>query len=239
MKGEEAFAFTVFMKKILLTLSALVLVLSASVLLSSCAPKNDAATTNKPSSNTNISTDSSDSSEDKGESSSIDSTSDTSSKPQDSVSSDSDSSNVTSGTPPTSDSGTTPDVPASPPAVEGTSGILRSESGTSLNLVLKYTIIESGDKRSIKVELGLDTYALYVSARSKTNKLIIAGTEYTFASDAIDYVGAAKTYIELYTDTFELTGSSNKIPVHAEWRFNGNYAGKDIDSLVIDAQIVF
>ena len=226
------------MKKILLTLSAFSLILSFSLLLSACTPQSTDSTNGKPSNNTQASSvDSQSSSEE--ESSKDNSTSDTSSKPQDSASSDSGSNNVTSSTPPASDSDTTPDVPPSPPAVEGTSGILRSESGTSLNLVMKYTIIENGGKRSIKVELGLDTYALYVSARSKTNKLVIDGSEYTYASDAIDYEGAAKTYIELYSDTFELTGTSNKIPVHAEWKFNGTYAGKDISSLVIDAEIVF
>ena len=230
------------MKKILLTLSAFVLTLSLAVVLAACTPENNGSSTNKPSKDTLTSESDSQSSLNSTESSKDDQASDTNTPTQDSSSDSgtgSDSSNDTSSNPPSSDADTTPDTPPSPPAVEGTSGILRSDSGTSLNLSLKYTISESGGKRTIKVEIGLDTYALYVSARSKTNKLIIDGVEYTFASDAIDYEGTAKTYIELYTDTFELSGNSNKIPVHAEWRFNGNYAGTDIDSLVIDAEIVF
>ena len=148
------------MKRFLYSIVIFALVFSLCLSLTACVKEKD-----KPTGNTTASTttakDKVTTAPDTSDTGDTSKPSDTS-KPQDTTSK------------PSTDSTTGETKPQTPPDISsGVDGIIRSDSGTSLNLVLSYRITETDEGKSISVEIGLDTYAVYASAR--TNKLTIDG----------------------------------------------------------------
>ena len=223
---------TVLIMKKNLLITTMLLVLSTALIFSSCTPKNTSDHSDK-SSQTNgyIITD--------------DSLINGETQPSDPPSSDTDNAQTTEPPKDTGSEGKDTQKPAdtqkpsdtqSPSENLSYEGTLRSNTSTSLNLVLSYKLTQNGNKTVIKYELGLDTYAIYVSARSKINHISFNGKKTEFSTDALDYDGKSKTYIKLFDGTEEIDGTGD-IEVSAKWVFNGNYAGNDIDSIVINGTI--
>ncbi len=228
-KGAGAYSLRdMLMKKKLLFYVSIILPLALCLVLSSCSGIDKSRDTAKSA----LSTKEADNTSTEAEPSSIPEI------PTQMPSDTSDSDTPTSSDIPTSsDSSSDTEMPPSPPDTPstGADGTLRSQSGTSLNLVMHYTFINTSGKNTVKLEIGLDTYALSVSAR--TNTITVDGKEYKYNSDAIAYTGASKTYIKLFEGTFDIEGNSGKLPIKAEWSFKGEYAGQKIDKLTIDSVI--
>lgn len=121
-------------------------------------------------------------------------------------------------------------------------GWFRSNTGTGLNLVLDWDVVRpaGGDTVEVSVAVALEHYALHVGARSVT--LAVGGSKQAADTPAIhtDDNSMLQT-TTLLGDTVAIprkAGETVEVPVRASWRFNGVYAGKEIDTLTVEKTLV-
>lgn len=113
---------------------------------------------------------------------------------------------------------------------------LRSDTGTGLNLVVKYDKQKNSDGSvTVDADIYLESYSLSVTARGNTNYLKIGDETFYFSTDAIDYKGEAKTEFKLASHKFNVSGET--ADVSAVWNFNGTYSDKPISTVKIDTNI--
>ena len=121
---------------------------------------------------------------------------------------------------------------------EDTRKVLMSDTGTSLNLIVRYTCEKNDDGTvTVNANISLESYALNVTARNNSNYLKVGDETFYFSTDAIDYKGDTKTEFDLGSHTFTVKADGGTVPVYAVWHFNGTYNDKPINSIIIDSEI--
>ena len=112
-------------------------------------------------------------------------------------------------------------------------GQFTSKESNYIALVLDWSLTKQANGSVLlSMTASLSTYD--ISSRPKPNLgTFIAGNESkTFSTPQIDYTGSGRTLIPLATETFELTGTEEYLPLSASWKMMGYYHGQEIDSLV-------
>lgn len=113
---------------------------------------------------------------------------------------------------------------------------LRSDTGTGLNLVVKYDKQKNSDGSiTVDADIYLESYSLSVTARGNTNYLKIGDESFYFSTDAIDYKGESKKEFKLASHKFNVSGEN--VDVYAVWNFNGSYSDKPISAVIINTKI--
>ena len=121
---------------------------------------------------------------------------------------------------------------------EDTRKVLMSDTGTSLNLIVRYTCEKNKDGTvTVNAAISLESYSLSVTSRNNSNYLKVGDETFYFSTDAIDYKGDAKTEFDFGTHTFTVKADGDTVPVYAIWYFNGTYSDKPINSIIIDSEI--
>lgn len=116
---------------------------------------------------------------------------------------------------------------------------LKSDTGTQLNMILEYEVMENDEGKSVlDVVLKLESYSLTVTGRDNTNCIRIGNESFYFATEAINYNGTEQATFTIAEHEFELEGGEREIPVYAIWHFNGTYNQKPLATILIDDKII-
>ncbi len=116
--------------------------------------------------------------------------------------------------------------------------VVKSDTGTSLNLIVKYSVENNADgSKTVLARIGLESGALSVTARSNSNYLRIGDETYYFSTEAINYKGDAKTTFDFGSHSFTLPAGKDSFELEAVWYFNGVYSDKPIAAINIDTKI--
>ncbi len=137
----------------------------------------------------------------------------------------------------------TPEPTPEPLLGELYKGEFSSDTGTALNLVVKWTAVRGSDSTyTVDFEFYLECYTLYVGAR-KDNTLSVAtggsSTEYKFASDSVDRSESAKGTVKIGEKEIRLTESelAEGAKVEAVWKFKGSYSGTDLPVVTASGEV--
>jgi len=123
-------------------------------------------------------------------------------------------------------------APVSSRTVTG-SGSMSSNTGTNLNLLVKWNTVAVNDKEvSVVFDIYANCYTLNSSAKYQALKLVVDGKEYVMNAPNISSSSSTPTSVKLCSATVKMDlaeGESVSVPVSAEWKFEGTYSGVDID----------
>ena len=116
------------------------------------------------------------------------------------------------------------------------SGEFRSDTGTYINTVVKWSVTGSGDTRTLKLETYVESYALVTGDRSGDVVFNVGGNVSYASSKAIrlENVGLTQTFLG---STSVDVASGTDVPVNVTWHFNGTYSNKNIDTIVAEDTI--
>lgn len=119
-----------------------------------------------------------------------------------------------------------------PAGIEIANGEIKSESGTLLNTIAKYSAVTTDDTHvTINISVDLEHYALYTVA-GKTLNIAVNGNYQTVNVEAISYDGANQTKTTLGSIAVPVeiaSGQTLQIPIQIEWHFGGTYGGKEVN----------
>ena len=152
-------------------------------------------------------------------------------------------------TPTTPSGDETPDVPSDPttptptpaPVFEPVTGVFMSDTGTSLNLEVEYTVSRGEDGvYTVSATVYLDCFSLFCSKRTNCNYLTIDGQEFVFSTDALAFDdGTGRHRTELFKKEVTYTGEQlpGEIYISASWYFHGSYSKIEIDRIAAETTL--
>ena len=91
--------------------------------------------------------------------------------------------------------------------------------------------------RKIHVDVYIESYSLYVTARGNTNYVRVGDETCYFSTDAISYDGTAKKMTHVASHTFTTDTDNATLPIYALWNFNGVYSDKPISAIIVENTI--
>lgn len=165
---------------------------------------------------------------------------------------------ITTESPVTTEAPVTTESPVTTPATEDTtavirpphtpgrelgSGILISDSGTKLNLLLNWTAVDGPEEGTavVTVKLFLECYSIFVGERYD-GELSVGGESINYHTPQLEIPGSGFNEIDFGTYTFTVNksdASSTTLPISASWHFRGVYAGLSVDRVTVDSSISF
>lgn len=118
----------------------------------------------------------------------------------------------------------------------GQTGSFRSDSGTYLNIVVKWTTVDNGGTPSLKLDVYAESYALSTGDRISDVVFNVGGATYYASSKAIHTDSAVLTESYLGSATADVTAGAD-VAVSVTWYFNGSYSNKEISTIVAEDTI--
>lgn len=116
------------------------------------------------------------------------------------------------------------------------SGEFSSDTGTKLNIKLRWSVFERADGgREMRIELYAVSYSMAIGPRS--GSISVLGEETRFSSPSIDYSGEDMTATLIYELRVELPKDASEIAVSAVWEYDGVYSGRDIEKIEASALV--
>lgn len=112
-------------------------------------------------------------------------------------------------------------------------GEFRSDSGTYLNVVVKWTVSGSGGTKTLKLDAYVESYALVTGDRSSDVVFNVGGNVSYASSRAITLENVGLTQTFLGSTSVDVT-SGTDVPVNVTWYFNGTYSNKSIATIVAE-----
>ena len=132
----------------------------------------------------------------------------------------------------------TPVPTAEPTAATGyeQTGEFRSDTGTYINIVVKWTVTGSGSPKTLKLDTYVESYALVTGDRISDVVFNIDGNVSYASSKAIRLENVGLTQTFLGSTSVDVT-SGTDVPVNVTWHFNGTYSNRNIDTIVAEDTI--
>ena len=140
--------------------------------------------------------------------------------------------------PDTQNPGTAATATPEPTAATGyeQTGEFRSDTGTYINIVVKWTVIGSDSPKTLKLDTYVESYALVTGDRISDVVFNIDGNVSYASSKAIRLENVGLTQTFLGSTSVDVT-SGTDVPVNVTWHFNGTYSNRNIDTIVAEDTI--
>ena len=122
--------------------------------------------------------------------------------------------------------------PTAAPAQEQ-SGEFRSDTGTYINIVVKWTVTGSGGTKTLKLDTYVESYALVTGDRTSDVVFTVGGNVSYASSKAIRLDNVPLTQTFLGSTSVDVT-SGTDVPVNVTWHFNGTYSNQNIATIVAE-----
>lgn len=124
-----------------------------------------------------------------------------------------------------------------PVIVRETSGEFRSDTGTWLDVIVRYAIHRNGDEATIRLDAYVESFALQTSKRDGDVVFTVNGKSATDTSGSINVSPeSGKVETKLGSAEFDVKpGTTANVSV--TWYFMGTYGNQAIDSITADSAI--
>ena len=110
------------------------------------------------------------------------------------------------------------------------SGSFASQTGTSLNLLVSWTVTVDGfGQKTLYITVSSSSYSLSASALPNSLELTVNGMVYTATPNAINYSGS--TMANNVLASFTVPNAVAPASITASWRFNGVYSGVALNTI--------
>lgn len=126
-----------------------------------------------------------------------------------------------------------PTVQPTAAPVQEQSGEFRSDTGTYINIVVKWTVTGSGGTKTLKLDTYVESYALVTGDRTSDVVFNVGGNVSYASSKAIRLDNVPLTQTFLGSTSVDVT-SGTDIPVNVTWHFNGTYSNQNIATIVAE-----
>lgn len=117
--------------------------------------------------------------------------------------------------------------------VQDQSGEFRSDTGTYINIVVKWTVTGSGSTKTLKLDTYVESYALVTGDRTGDVVFTVGGNVSYASSKAIRLDNVPLTQTFLGSTSVDVT-SDTDVPVNVTWHFNGTYSNQNIATIVAE-----
>ena len=117
--------------------------------------------------------------------------------------------------------------------VQDQSGEFRSDTGTYINIVVKWTVTGSGSTKTLKLDTYVESYALVTGDRTSDVVFTVGGNVSYASSKAIRLDNVPLTQTFLGSTSVDVT-SGTDVPVNVTWHFNGTYSNQNIATIVAE-----
>ena len=116
------------------------------------------------------------------------------------------------------------------------SGSFASNSGTSLNLLVNWSVItDSAGQRTLQVAVSAVSYALVTISLYNGVQMTLNGIVYSATSNAIDYRGKSKVTNPLAS--FSVPYYQGPAPISVVFHFNGTLSGQPVSDITATGTI--
>lgn len=122
--------------------------------------------------------------------------------------------------------------PTAAPGYEQT-GEFRSDTGTYINIVVKWTVTGSGSTKTLKLDTYVESYALVTGDRTSDVVFNVGGNVSYASSKAIRLDNVPLTQTFLGSTSVDVS-SGTDVPVNVTWYFNGTYSNQNITTIVAE-----
>ena len=129
-----------------------------------------------------------------------------------------------------------PTVQPTAAPVQEQSGEFRSDTGTYINIVVKWTVTGSGGTKTLKLDTYVESYALVTGDRTSDVVFTVGGNVSYASSKAIRLDNVPLTQTFLGSTSVDVT-SGTDVPVNVTWHFNGTYSNQNIATIVAEDTI--
>lgn len=126
-----------------------------------------------------------------------------------------------------------PTVQPTAAPVQDQSGEFRSDTGTYINIVVKWTVTGSGGTKTLKLDTYVESYALVTGDRTSDVVFNVGGDVSYASSKAIRLDNVPLTQTFLGSTSVDVT-SGTDVPVNVTWHFNGTYSNQNIATIVAE-----
>jgi len=126
------------------------------------------------------------------------------------------------------------DTAGSPSGVD-VGGSFASDTGTYLNLLVRWSAKGSGETVPLQVELCAESYSLYSVASYGNLELTVNGVKYRGDTPVINCEGKDLTVTPL--DNFTVDVPRGDVSITAVWYFKGSYSGKELETITASADV--
>lgn len=126
-----------------------------------------------------------------------------------------------------------PTVQPTAAPVQDQSGEFRSDTGTYINIVVKWTVTGSGGTKTLKLDAYVESYALVTGDRTSDVVFTVGGNVSYASSKAIRLDNVPLTQTFLGSTSVDVT-SGTDVPVNVTWHFNGTYSNQNIATIVAE-----
>ena len=126
-----------------------------------------------------------------------------------------------------------PTVQPTAAPVQDQSGEFRSDTGTYINIVVKWTVTGSGGTKTLKLDTYVESYALVTGDRTSDVVFNVGGNVSYASSKAIRLDNVPLTQTFLGSTSVDVT-SGTDVPVNVTWHFNGTYSNQNIATIVAE-----
>ena len=109
------------------------------------------------------------------------------------------------------------------------SGSVASNTGTALNLLVFWSVQNSGGQKTLNVTVSSSSYSLYCTGSYAGVELIVNGMSYVSATPSIDYGG--NSVVTNTLANFSIPNLSGPVSITAVWHFNGTYSNVAIGDI--------
>lgn len=117
--------------------------------------------------------------------------------------------------------------------VQDQSGEFRSDTGTYINIIVKWTVTGSGSTKTLKLDTYVESYALVTGDRTSDVVFTVGGNVSYASSKAIRLDNVPLTQTFLGSTSVDVT-SGTDVPVNVTWHFNGTYSNQNIATIVAE-----
>ena len=117
--------------------------------------------------------------------------------------------------------------------VQDQSGEFRSDTGTYINIVVKWTVTGSGGTKTLKLDTYVESYALVTGDRTSDVVFNVGGNVSYASSKAIRLDNVPLTQTFLGSTSVDVM-SGTDVPVNVTWHFNGTYSNQNIATIVAE-----
>ena len=126
-----------------------------------------------------------------------------------------------------------PTVQPTAAPVQDQSGEFRSDTGTYINIIVKWTVTGSGGTKTLKLDTYVESYALVTGDRTSDVVFTVGGNVSYASSKAIRLDNVPLTQTFLGSTSVDVT-SGTDVPVNVTWHFNGTYSNQNIATIVAE-----
>ena len=109
------------------------------------------------------------------------------------------------------------------------SGEIRSDSGTYLNLLVKWNLTD-GETPTLKLDVYVTSYALVTGESSSSVVVNVGGNISYIPTKSLNLTNTSLEETYLGSSSVEVTPGTD-VPVNVTWNFNGTYSGKDVAAI--------